>query len=117
MTVTDDCGAKALPIRFPEAESVLQLQRERAVQELQPDRFTAAVLMSHNYGYDKAILQELVGTDVAYIGLLGPRKRFDRMNAELGGVLDDNQAIHAPIGLDIGAQTPLEIAVAVEDDF
>ncbi len=113
VAVTDDCGAKALPIRFPEAESVLQLQRERAVQELQPDRFTAAVLMSHNYGYDKAILQELVGTDVAYIGLLGPRKRFDRMNAELGGVLDGIETIHAPIGLDIGAQTPLEIAVAV----
>ena len=113
VTVTDDCAAKVLPIRFPEAENVQQLTRETAVSSLKPDRFTAAVLMSHNYGYDKAILLEMISTNVSYIGLLGPRKRFDRMNAELGGVLDGIEAIHAPIGLDIGAQTPLEIAIAV----
>jgi xanthine dehydrogenase accessory factor len=113
VTVTDDCAAKVLPIRFPEADNVQQLTRETAVSSLKPDRFTAAVLMSHNYGYDKAILLEMISTNVSYIGLLGPRKRFDRMNAELGGVLDGIETIHAPIGLDIGAQTPLEIAIAV----
>lgn len=113
VTVTDDCAAKALPVRFPEAERVVHLDRKLAVQSLGPDRFTAAVLMSHNYGYDKAIMSDLQAHWIPYVGMLGPRRRFERMDAEMNGALEDNPSIHAPIGLDIGAQTPYEIALAV----
>lgn len=113
VTVTDECAAKALPLRFAGAGQVVHLDRVKAVGELQPDRFTAAVLMSHNYGYDKAILENLIPFPLPYIGVLGPRKRFERIEDELGGCLAGNAAIHAPIGLDISAQTPLEIALAI----
>ncbi len=113
VTVTDDCKAKALPLRFPEAEHVLQLDRNIATEALQPNAFTAAVLLSHNYAYDQAIVTGLLPFALPYIGILGPRKRFDRMDAELGGILRDRAGLHAPIGLDIGAQTPFEIALAI----
>lgn len=113
VTVTDDCAAKTLPVRFPEAERVVHLERTGAVQALRPDCFSAAVLLSHNYGYDKAILEGLLATEVAYIGILGPRKRFERLVDELGTDLAQHDGVHAPIGLDIGAQTPFEIAIAI----
>ncbi len=113
VTVTDDCKAKALPLRFPEAEHVLQLDRNIAADALQPNAYTAAVLLSHNYAYDLAIVAGLLPFALPYIGILGPRKRFERMDAELGGLLRDLAAVHAPIGLDIGAQTPFEIALAI----
>lgn len=113
VTVTDDCAAKALPIRFPDADQVLQLKRDTAVAELQPDRFTAAVLLSHNYAYDKAILNDLLDRPCLYIGILGPRKRFHRLDEEFGGRLSELPQLHAPVGLDIGAETPDEIALAV----
>jgi xanthine/CO dehydrogenase XdhC/CoxF family maturation factor len=74
--------------------------------------------MSHNYEYDRDVLKKLLKTESPYIGLLGPRKRFDKMLEEFnkeGIVLtaDDLHRIHAPIGLDIGAETPDEIAVSI----
>lgn len=113
VTVTDECAAKVLPVRFPEAESVQHLKREEAVAALAPDGFSAAVVMSHNYGYDAAILNDLKGSSIPYIGLLGPRKRLERMDGEFGGDLLEHPALFGPVGLDIGAQTPMEIALAV----
>lgn len=113
ITVTDDCAAKALPVRFPHADEVLQLAPENAVAALAPDEFTAVVLISHNYGYDKTILSELLAFDLPYIGILGPAKRFQRLNKELGGRPATHPGIYAPVGLDIGAQTPFEIAMAI----
>jgi xanthine/CO dehydrogenase XdhC/CoxF family maturation factor len=111
--ITDECAAKCLPVRFPEAGQVRQLLSGTAVADLAPDAYTAAVLISHNYDYDKAVLSQLLGYPLCYIGILGPRKRFERLDAELGGVLADLPTVHAPIGLDIGANTPFEIALAI----
>jgi xanthine/CO dehydrogenase XdhC/CoxF family maturation factor len=74
--------------------------------------------MTHNYNYDLALLRELVTKGFGYIGILGPRKKLDRMLEELrtgGMTLDDEQlaAIHSPVGLDIGAETAEEIAVSI----
>lgn len=74
--------------------------------------------MSHNFHYDRVVLQALLATDVPYIGMLGPHKRFERMRAEFerdGMDYADAglQRVHAPIGLDIGAETPDEIALSI----
>ena len=79
---------------------------------------TAAVLMSHNFNYDRAVLQELLKTEVPYIGMLGPRKRFDKMQDEFAkDRLSFSEAqldrVHSPIGLDLGAETPDEIALSI----
>ena len=113
VTVTDECAAKALPVRFSAADQVIHLKREEAVAALKPDNRTAAVLISHNFGYDKAILKELVDWPAPYIGILGPRKRFVRLDEELDGILDGHGAIHAPVGLDLGGETPFEIALSI----
>lgn len=118
VTVTDDCIAHTGAKRFPGADQVLHATRETVVGQMNITPYTAALLMSHNYKYDLAILPDLLQTDVAYIGILGPRKRTQKMLDELSGngknVSErDQQRIHSPVGLDIGAETPDEIALAI----
>ncbi|WP_077922345.1 XdhC family protein [Spirosoma sp. 209] len=118
VTVTDDCVAHLAPKRFPVATCVLYADRAAVLDQLTITNRTAAVLMSHNFNYDKAVLQALLATDVPYIGMLGPRKRFEKMQAEFekdGLIFDDDglERVHAPIGLDIGAETPDEIALSI----
>lgn len=74
--------------------------------------------MSHNYEYDRDVLKKLLNTQTPYIGILGPRKRFDKMQQEFKKLEIklsdfDLQRIHSPIGLDIGAEAPDEIALSI----
>src|SRR5690606_28870630 len=78
----------------------------------------ACVLMSHNYDYDRDVLKKIIKSDTPYIGILGPRKRFDKMLEDFSDsdlILSEKtlNKIHSPIGLDIGAETPDEIAVSI----
>lgn len=82
------------------------------------DEYTAAVLMAHDYKTDLNNLKALLETEIPYIGLLGPRKRSDKMFTEFRaeGIdfeQDLKERIHSPIGLDIGAITPEEIAISI----
>jgi xanthine/CO dehydrogenase XdhC/CoxF family maturation factor len=114
VTLADDCVAHLQPKRFPDANELLEVPRHQVRQKLRFGEHTAAVLISHNYKFDLAILKELIQTSVPYIGILGPRKRFDKMKAEMENMTEAQiQKIHSPIGLDIGAETPEEIAVAI----
>lgn len=118
VTVTDDCVAHLAPKRFPVATCVLYADRTAVLDKLMVTDRTAAVLMSHNFNYDRAVLQALLTTSIPYIGMLGPRKRFDKMQAEFEKEgLDFSEAalsrVHAPIGLDLGAETPDEIALSI----
>jgi xanthine/CO dehydrogenase XdhC/CoxF family maturation factor len=78
------------------------------------DSRTAAIVKSHNYGRDFAALCHLLKLDLPYVGLLGPRKRRDQL---LNAVLDESIVIDAdvfaPAGLDLGAETPEELALAL----
>jgi xanthine dehydrogenase accessory factor len=88
--------------------------------EVQPliDAYTAVLLMSHDYRTDTRNLRAVLPSAATYIGLLGPRKRaekiFDTLAAE-GNPLSaaDQQRVYAPAGLDIGAATPEEIALSI----
>ena len=116
--VTDECVAHIAPVFFPEATRLSLCQREFIDREFAITPYTACVLMSHNYEYDRDVLRKLIASDTPYIGILGPRKRFDRMLEEFnseGINLTSAQLakIHSPIGLDIGAEAPDEIAVSI----
>jgi xanthine/CO dehydrogenase XdhC/CoxF family maturation factor len=113
--VTDDCAAKVIPSRFPEANEVKLIHQKELLQQITPSPYTAALVMSHNYKYDIGILEKLLQTDIRYIGLLGPKKRFLKMQTEWQskGLAFDYSAVHSPVGLDIGAETPTEIALAI----
>ena len=82
------------------------------------DSRTAAILMAHDYKTDISNLKELIKSPAPYIGSLGPRKRFEKMLKELraeGIVFSEQEMsrIYAPCGLEIGANTPEEIATSI----
>ncbi|HET9487874.1 MAG TPA: XdhC/CoxI family protein [Chryseosolibacter sp.] len=116
--VTDECVAHIAPVFFPTADKLSLCQRQFIDRDFNITPFTACVLMSHNYEYDRDVLKKLLLSPAPYIGILGPRKRFDKMMTEYEseGILlsgDDLHRIHSPIGLDIGAEAPDEIAVSI----
>lgn len=118
VNVTDECVAHIAPIFFPTADKLSLCQRDFIDRDFNITPFTACVLMSHNYEYDRDVLKKIIKTETPYIGILGPRKRFDKMLTEFetqGIILSNNDLhrIHSPIGLDIGAETPDEIAVSI----
>jgi xanthine/CO dehydrogenase XdhC/CoxF family maturation factor len=116
--VTDECVAHIAPLFFPEADKLSLCQRDFIDRDFKITPFTACVLMSHNYEYDRDVLKKIIETGSPYIGILGPRKRFDKMLEEFKRdrieLTDEQmQRIHSPIGLDIGAEAPDEIALAI----
>lgn len=118
VSVTDECVAHIAPVFFPTADKLSLCQREFIDRDFTITPYTACVLMSHNYEYDRDVLRKLLKTNTPYIGMLGPRKRFDKMLAEYkteGIHLTDAdfERIHSPIGLDIGAEAPDEIALSI----
>ena len=78
------------------------------------DAWTAAIVKTHNYGRDFSALQKLVPLGLRYLGLIGPRRRRDQLLADLFDIAGPIDAeVFAPAGLDLGAETPEEIALAV----
>ena len=84
----------------------------------EPDEWTAAIVKSHNYGRDFAALQKLLPLDLRYVGLIGPRKRRNQLLTDLleQGVTI-NAGFFAPAGIDLGSETPEEIALAVVSEI
>ena len=118
VTVTDHRPAFATPARVPQADVVLLAPREGLPPALPLDMQTAVVVMTHNYLQDRALLAALLPSPARYLGLLGPRQRTERMLQELqesGLTITPamRARLYGPIGLDIGAQTPEQIALAV----
>jgi xanthine dehydrogenase accessory factor len=98
--------------RFPGASDFCDADPEGAAAAMHPDARTAVVLMSHNYLRDIAYLGSFLGCQLAYLGVLGPRGRTKQMLGELGQP-NALARLHAPAGLDIGAEGPEEVARAI----
>jgi xanthine dehydrogenase accessory factor len=115
VSVVDPRTAFATPERFP-GVNVIAEWPDAALPPLNVDRYTAFVALTHDPKIDDPALTHALSRDCFYIGALGSRKthgrRLERLKAQ--GVSDAALArIHAPIGLDIGAVSPAEIAVAI----
>jgi xanthine/CO dehydrogenase XdhC/CoxF family maturation factor len=82
-----------------------------------PDRRTAAVIMNHHFGRDLAALQVILPQDYAYVGVLGPKKRWQELVHHLQAELTFDSLwqnkVYGPVGLDLGAETPEEIALSI----
>ncbi|MCA1579036.1 MAG: XdhC family protein [Acidobacteria bacterium] len=81
---------------------------------------TLTLLMTHNYSHDLALLKFLLDTQACYIGVMGPRNRTERMLGELTANEEilrfeetDVSRLYSPVGLDIGANTPAEVALSI----
>lgn len=115
VTIVDPRTAFATPERFP-GINVIAEWPDVALPPLNVDRYTAFVALTHDPKVDDPALLHALSRDCFYIGALGSRKthgrRLERLKAQ--GVSDAALSrIHAPIGLDIGAVSPAEIAVAI----
>jgi xanthine dehydrogenase accessory factor len=119
MIIIDPRNAFATPERFPGVQLIAEWP-EVALASLHLDHYTAMVLLTHDPRIDDQGLTEALRADCFYIGALGSRKthanRLERMRAKGFGdaVL---KRIHAPIGLDIGAVSPAEIAVSIAGEI
>ena len=109
VTVTDARRDRATPERFPEA-AVLHAPADRPLR-VPPG--AAAVVMTHSYANDRKILAWLLRSPAAFIGQLGPRARTERLLGAIGATPEERARLHAPVGLDLGAEGPDEIALAI----
>lgn len=117
ITVVDGRPNLATTTRFPEAAEV-RIVPVRELETATPDPLAYHILLSHNYAYDLAALQTLLGSPAPYIGLLGPRLKAQRLLDELDTapvalVAQLHERLRSPIGLDLGSETPEEIALAI----
>ncbi len=116
VTVLDDRAAFASRERFPEADTVLVGSVAEVLRQRSIAASTYVVLVTRGHQHDEAALKAVIGSDAAYIGMIGSRRRVKEVFRHLAstGVEEPRIArVHAPIGLDIGAETPAEIAVAI----
>jgi xanthine dehydrogenase accessory factor len=114
VTLIDDRPAMARADRWPEVDRIIVADPQRLGRAVAMADCDAAIIMSHNYERDAEYLAAWVTQPTSYIGVLGPRQRTDQMLTALG-LTDDatRKRIHGPVGLDIGAETAEEIALAI----
>ena len=115
VTVVDPRGAWATTSRFPGVK-VVQDWADEAFQEMGLDASTAVVTLTHDPKLDDPALEAALKSDVFYIGALGSRRTHAKRRERLAevGITDEMFArIHGPVGLNIGAKSPAEIAVSI----
>ena len=116
VVVVDGRDHLASADRFPDADEIEVGIPSEIVQSIGFSPDTAIVLVSHEYKYDLPILQAALASDAGYVGMLGGRKRRDAMKDLLRGDGLSDEALgrlRTPIGVEIGAETPAEIAVSI----
>jgi xanthine dehydrogenase accessory factor len=115
VTIVDPRTAFASAERFPDVKVIAEWP-DQALPPLGIDRYTAFVALTHDPKIDDPALMHALARDCFYIGALGSRKthvrRVERLKQQGLSEVDVSR-IHAPIGLDIGAVSPAEIAVAI----
>ncbi|MWV38409.1 XdhC family protein [Natrialba sp. INN-245] len=111
-------GADAVEERFPDAVEVSSTSPSSLRDAHEFDERTYVVVMTHNFLDDRLAIDELLRTPVPYIGLMGPRERFEEMledfadeDRTVGG--DELERVYTPVGLDLGGGSPSQIAHSI----
>ena len=118
LTVADTRAAYVTAVRFPQADRLLVAPAGELAARTGLAAGDYAVILTHRYSDDLELLRTLLPRPLAYLGLLGPRKRTERLLAQLrteglslgAGMLEK---LHAPVGLDLGSRTPESVALAI----
>lgn len=115
VTVIDSRGAFASPERFPTARIVIGWP-ESVIGDIELDRRTWVVILSHAPTHEDPVLEAALRSPVRYIGCMGSRRtqdlRVERLRA-MGFGDDDISRVRGPVGLDIGAESPQEVAISI----
>ncbi|HEV3205416.1 MAG TPA: XdhC/CoxI family protein [Terriglobales bacterium] len=116
VTVVDDRKSYANRDRFPEAKEVIAEDFDQAMARLTPNESSYIVIVTRGHRDDMRVLRWAVQTPARYVGMIGSRRKTITIFRELveeGVSAELFKRLHAPVGLDIGAVTPEEIAVAI----
>lgn len=118
VAVLDTRAAYATRERFPQAHHVRALDADVAANHPGIDRRSHVIVMSHRYRSDLAFLRAVLPREIAYLGVLGPRQRTQRILEELaseGAALSTHlqERLYAPVGLDLGGASPETVALSI----
>jgi xanthine dehydrogenase accessory factor len=116
VSVVEDSPDLLQKDKFPETEDLVLTDMEQFAKNLPSDPRTYVVLLSRGFSKDKAILTQLIQKDFKYIGMIGSARKIVTMKEDLkkqGAPEEAFLKLQAPIGLDIGAETPEEIAISI----
>ena len=117
VVVLDDRAGFANAERFPMADQVIAAPFETALREFPLDEDTYIVLVTRGHQHDVACLLEVLDRPSAYVGMIGSRRRvrsvFQLLEEEKDIARERFEQVYSPIGLDIGSETPAEIAVSI----
>ncbi len=116
VTVIDDRPEFVTPERFPDADQLISGAVDQALRDLPLDLGCHLVLLTRGFNQDVLALREVLDRPLAYLGLIGSVRRVFTVFRELhreGVGAERLSAIHGPVGLDLGGQTPAEIAVEI----
>jgi xanthine dehydrogenase accessory factor len=106
--VVDVRSAPMDPDRVWAADEMIRCRVDQVHEHVEISDCAAAVVMTHNFSHDSQLIRWLSNQPLRYLGLLGPRHRTEQVLAGL-----DADAIHSPVGLDIGADNPQEVALSI----
>jgi xanthine dehydrogenase accessory factor len=116
VAVIDDRAAFANRERFPSAAEIIVRPFEKAIDSMKLDRNCYVVAVTRGHAFDEIALRAALKQKPGYLGMIGSKRRvratLDRIEAD-GVERSTLEQVHAPIGLDIGAETPEEIAVSI----
>jgi xanthine/CO dehydrogenase XdhC/CoxF family maturation factor len=115
-------NASLMARRFPGADAIVTGTNVELSDNVVIDANTAVLLMTHQYYDDLALLPTILRSRARYVGVLGPRKRAERLLTELARrgeafTSEELDRLHAPVGVDIGADTPEEIALSAVSEI
>jgi xanthine dehydrogenase accessory factor len=111
VTVVDHRDAYLEADHYPAAVRLTNARPESSETELPIGSQTYAVVKTHSLAHDREWVSQLLAADVPYIGVLGPRERIDDLLRQLGA--EGNSRVFGPVGLDLGADGPEQIALSV----
>jgi xanthine/CO dehydrogenase XdhC/CoxF family maturation factor len=111
VTVVDHRSAVLGEGRFPEAERRLVRRPEDGVGGLAVGPRTFAVVKTHRIAHDREWARQLLAAGAGYVGLLGPRARTREIRRSIGA--DDDSRVYGPVGLDLGAEGPDQVALSI----
>lgn len=102
--------------RFPNADYLYTGDLDQALEKMKISPLSSIVIITHGHIYDLDVLKRVVGTDAGYIGMIGSSTKIRHCFKELmdlGVTKEVLKRVHGPIGLDIGGETPAEIALGI----